>query len=128
VLSGDHIPPGLENIVGERLAFLNMTRQFLATPELMCFPPEQVVLEIPADLAIDDEIRGAIYALKARDYTIALDDFSSDSLHAPLLPIADVVKLDAHTMNDEQLDQELLHLASRDLLLHGQAGGNSPTP
>ena len=97
---------GLENIVGHQLAFLNMTRQFLITPELLCFPPEQVVLEIPSDLSIDDEIRGAIYALKAKDYTIALDDFCSDSLHAPLLPIADVVKLDAHTMTDEQLDQE----------------------
>ena len=108
---------GLENIVGHRLAFLNMTRQFLVTPDLLCFPPEQVVLELPSEMSIDDEIRNAIYALKAKDYTISLDDFSADSLHTSLLPIADVVKLDASVLSDEQLEEELLQLRSRDLML-----------
>ena len=63
---------------------------------------EQVVLELPSELPIDDEIRNAIYSLKAKDYTISLDDFTSDSLHTSLLPIADVVKLDAFVLNDER--------------------------
>jgi EAL and modified HD-GYP domain-containing signal transduction protein len=108
---------GLENIVGHRLAFLNMTRQFLVTPDLMCFPPEQVVLELPSELPIDDEIRNAVFALKAKDYTISLDDYTSESLHTSLLPIADVVKLDAYVLSDEQMEEELLQLRSRDLML-----------
>lgn len=108
---------GLENIVGHRLAFLNMTRHFLVTPDLMCFPPEQVVLELPSEMPIDEEMRKAIYALKAKDYTISLDDYSADSLHTSLLPIADVVKLDASVLSDEQLEQELEQLSSRDLML-----------
>ena len=108
---------GLENIVGHRLAFLNMTQQFLITPELMCFPPEQVVLEIPEDVEIDDNVVSAVKNLHDKGYTIALDGFQAGSAHERLLDSADVVKLDALGRDDQQLKADLAKLSSRDMLL-----------
>ncbi|MDH3712268.1 MAG: HDOD domain-containing protein [Gammaproteobacteria bacterium] len=117
VIMNAFVEIGLENIVGHRLAFINMTRQFLLTPELMCFPPEQVVLEIPEEAGADDEIRAAVSRLKVLGYTIALDGYHSAAPHAPLYPFTDIVKLDAHALDEATLRAELDKLAGQDVMV-----------
>ncbi len=108
---------GLENIVGHRLAFINMTEQFLVTPELMCFPPEQVVVELPEEVRPTPEVQAALERLKGEGYTVALNGYRHDLPLAELLPFADIVKLDALELDDETLAAELATLEGRDLML-----------
>lgn len=117
VIMNAFVEIGLENIVGHRLAFINMTRQFLVTPELMCFPPEQVVLEIHEEAGADDEIRAAVNRLKVLGYTLALDGYHSAAAHAPLYPFADIVKLDAAALDEATLRAELDKLAGQDIMV-----------
>ncbi len=117
VIMNAFVEIGLDNVVGHRLAFINMTRQFLLTPELMCFPPEQVVLEIRDDVGVDDEIRSAVNRLKVQGYTIALDGYRSDAAHAPLFPFSDIVKLDARALDEHARDTELRKLAGQDVMI-----------
>ncbi|MDH3451956.1 MAG: HDOD domain-containing protein [Gammaproteobacteria bacterium] len=117
VIMNAFVEIGLDNIVGHRLAFINMTRQFLVTPELMCFPPEQVVLEIPGEVGADDEIRAAVNRLKVQGYTIALDGYHSAAPHAPLYPFTDIVKLDADDLDEATLRGELEKLAEQDVMV-----------
>jgi len=117
VIMNAFVEIGLENIVGHRLAFLNMTRQFLVTPELMCIPPEQVVLEIPESAGADDEIRNAVNRLKVLGYSIALDSYHSSAAHAPLFPLAEIVKLDAQALDEATLRSELEKLAEPDVMI-----------
>lgn len=108
---------GLENIVGRRLAFINMTEQFLDTPELTCFPPDQVVLDVPEDIPATPEVHAALQRLKGDGYKVALDGYRSNTPLGQLLPYADAVKLDALELDDDTLRAELATLQQRELML-----------
>ncbi len=45
---------GLENLVGDRLAFINFTRRFLMDERLLPLDKSQIVLEVLEDIEPDD--------------------------------------------------------------------------
>ena len=47
---------GLERLVGDNRAFINVTRDFLIDQRAMSLPPERVVLEILEDVQIDAKL------------------------------------------------------------------------
>jgi c-di-GMP-related signal transduction protein len=85
---------GLADIVGDKLCFVNVTRDFIVGELPLPFGPEQTVLEVLESVAIDDAVMQGVARLKDLGYRIALDDFLPGSPHARLLPLATVVKLD----------------------------------
>jgi EAL and modified HD-GYP domain-containing signal transduction protein len=85
---------GLDEVVGDRTCFINMTREFLVGELPLPFGPEQVVLEVLETVIIDDAVVEGISALVAAGYRIALDDFEWGSGHERLIPMASYVKLD----------------------------------
>ncbi len=85
---------GLDALVGDRLAFVNLTRNLLLSGELSCLPPNRVVLEILEDIEPDREILQAIEKLSGEGYTIALDDFVFSPSLEPLVRLADIVKVE----------------------------------
>jgi c-di-GMP-related signal transduction protein len=85
---------GIQEVAGDRLCFINLTREFLAGQLPLPFGPEQVVLEVLETVEIDDEVIAGITALAERGYRIALDDFVWGSGHERLFGLASYVKLD----------------------------------
>jgi EAL and modified HD-GYP domain-containing signal transduction protein len=85
---------GLEEIVGDRLCLLNMTREFLVGELPLPFEPDQVVLEVLETVEIDEEVVAGVAALARRGFRIALDDFVFGTGHERLLGLASYVKLD----------------------------------
>jgi EAL and modified HD-GYP domain-containing signal transduction protein len=85
---------GLEQIVGDRLCLLNMTREFLVGELPLPFEPDQVVLEVLETVEIDDEVIAGVADLAGRGFRIALDDFVFGTGHERLLGLASYVKLD----------------------------------
>ena len=85
---------GLDRVVGERLAFLNLTRGFIIGEYPLPVPQERVVLEVLEDVLPDPEVLAGLRRLKDLGYSIALDDFVFSESHRPLLPLADIVKVD----------------------------------
>ena len=86
---------GIENIAGEKLAFINLTNRFLEDPEILAFlPAERVVLEILETIEVNDAVINGIKKLKQGGYTIALDDFILSEEFAPLVPLVDIIKYD----------------------------------
>jgi len=85
---------GLDEVVGDRTCFVNMTREFLVGELPLPFAPEQVVLEVLETVIVDDAVVDGVAALVARGYQIALDDFAWGSGHERLIPLASYVKLD----------------------------------
>jgi EAL and modified HD-GYP domain-containing signal transduction protein len=83
-----------DQLLGGRLGFVNLTRAFIVGDLPVPFPPASAVLEVLETIAIDDEvIRGARMRL-AEGHRLALDDFVWTPEAAPLLDLADIVKLD----------------------------------
>jgi c-di-GMP-related signal transduction protein len=85
---------GIDEVVGDRMCFINMTREFLTGELMMPFAPENVVLEVLETITVDDEVVAGVTALVAAGYRIALDDFILGTGHERLLTLASYVKID----------------------------------
>ncbi|MEV6597700.1 HDOD domain-containing protein [Actinoplanes sp. NPDC051346] len=95
---------GIDEVVGDRTCFINMTREFLTGELTLPFGPEHVVLEVLETVDVDDEVVAGVTALAAQGYRIALDDFVWGSGHEQLLPLADFVKVDLLAADPGHLD------------------------
>jgi len=85
---------GLDQLVGTKLCFINLTRDFLTGDLPLPFPPGMAVLEVLEDVEIDDEVVAGITALADQGYQIALDDFVWGLGHELLLDLVQYVKID----------------------------------
>jgi c-di-GMP phosphodiesterase len=96
---------GLDAIVGDKLAFINFTRDFLVKDDYVKllteirqenFDPRKVVLEILEDISLDNELFIALNKFKEKQFIIALDDVSSLQQIAPILDkgLVDLIKID----------------------------------
>jgi EAL and modified HD-GYP domain-containing signal transduction protein len=96
---------GLASIVGDKLAFINFTRDFLVKDDLIQlltgiqkenYHPEQLVLEILENIVLDEELFKNLEKFKKHGFKIALDDVASYQQIAKILPtgLADIVKVD----------------------------------
>jgi len=85
---------GIQSLTGGRRAFVNFTRNLLTQEYATFLAPEKSVIEILEDVEPDSAVVDACKFLKQKGYLIALDDFPLDGRLAPLVPFADIVKVD----------------------------------
>ncbi len=102
---------GLENIVGNLPAYINLTRSFITDPTAIPFAKENIVLEILEEVSIDNEVSNAIKSLHERGFTLALDDYIFDQRHSDILNYIDIIKIDILDLNNEQLQNEVKKLS-----------------
>lgn len=85
---------GLEKITAGHPMFINCPRDFLMRDYISLFPPKSVVVEILETIKPDEEVYDACRRLKHAGYNIALDDFVDSPDWAPLVALADIIKVD----------------------------------
>ena len=100
---------GLEKLVGNKLAFINLTAKFLFTENALPIPPQQVVVEVLEDIPVNAQLIQAVTRLKSEGFTIALDDYIYNPAHKPLVALADIIKID------------IMQLSRADLIRHAVA-------
>src|SRR5213593_584162 len=103
----------LERVVGPHQAWINVTRRFILDGLADALPPKRVTLELLEGQQLDDELFDALARLRDRGYTIALDDFTYTAACEPLLPLADVVKIDVMALGVKGAANELARLRGR---------------
>jgi EAL and modified HD-GYP domain-containing signal transduction protein len=85
---------GLEALTLGRPAFLRMTPAQLATAAVrQAFPSGQVVVEVP-NRGTEGDRADECRAIKGQGYAVALDDFRLDATTAPLVSLANYIKVD----------------------------------
>ncbi|MBI5878039.1 MAG: HDOD domain-containing protein [Chloroflexi bacterium] len=94
---------GLDTLVGGKKAYVNITRNFFNGTYPIPMPPAFVTLEVMEDTARDLVLYENLIALAGQGYQIALDDVIDIEQAAPLLSIADVVKIDIMGVERRQL-------------------------
>ncbi|MHC4894435.1 MAG: EAL and HDOD domain-containing protein, partial [Planctomycetota bacterium] len=106
---------GLQQLVGERFAFVNFTEGFLTGR--LAFPRglDQLVVEVLEDVPATDEVMRGLAELREQGHLIALDDFVPGGKHMRLLPCADLVKLDFRALDEQRFVQIAKSLKSRGL-------------
>jgi EAL and modified HD-GYP domain-containing signal transduction protein len=108
---------GLDNVVGERLAWINVSRDFLLGSLARALPRGRVVLELLEDQIVDDGLIAALEDHRAHGYKIALDDFSWSDERARLLDHVDIVKVDLLGRAPEAVADDVGRLSGYDCTL-----------
>lgn len=94
---------GLQNVLGEKLGFLNITSGVLHSEMLELLPIEQSVLEILENIELNDNVRLRCNELKSLGFRIALDDHIYDPQHAAFYKMVDIVKVDIMATDPAEL-------------------------
>jgi c-di-GMP phosphodiesterase len=100
---------GLDRLTAGLPAFVNCTSDSLIAQLVDVLPPALTVLEIVETVEPTPELIAACSRLKAAGYRIALDDFSWKPKLAPLVELADYIKVNFFR-TDAAGRQELLKL------------------
>ncbi len=98
---------GLERLVGNKPAFLNLTRSFFTDGTAFSLPKDRVVLEVLEDILFDEEVIRCVRALIEQGYRLALDDYVYHAHHAEVLDLVQIVKIDLTGITPEQLGAQV---------------------
>ncbi len=102
---------GLDTLVGDRRAFINMPREFLLGEYPLPEIKQQVVIEILEHVKPDADVLDALRSLKQQGYTLALDDYVFEEHLEPFLELADIIKIDIMASGVDTLADRVSELA-----------------
>jgi EAL and modified HD-GYP domain-containing signal transduction protein len=94
---------GLENLVGSKPAFINITGDFFSGQYPLPMSHEQVIFELLESIVPDAGVIAGVRRLVEQGYRIALDDYLLQHDTVPLLELASFVKLDVLAMSHDEL-------------------------
>ncbi len=98
---------GLERLVGDKRAFVNLTRRFFTELPPLPFDKDRVVLEVLEDIEVDESFVKSIRQLAKQDYTLALDDYTFEPHWDPVLPWMKMVKVDLMAVDWDTIERGL---------------------
>ena len=104
---------GLENILSDKRAFINFTRDLLLDDLASVLSPETTVIEILETVEPDIAVVEACQKLKSQGYTLALDDFVCHERFEPLTRMADIIKVDFRSTDAAQQESLVLQFGRR---------------
>lgn len=86
---------GVENALGPYKGFINCDESLLLSDMLEALPCDKIVLEVLETVEVTPQIVERCKELKARGFTLALDDFVKyEDKFKPLLDLVEIVKVD----------------------------------
>lgn len=103
---------GLERLVGQHKAFINLTHDHILNMSELPYPEmkDKLVLEILEDVKADKNIIKAVTKLVNDGYTVALDDFIYHESLQPLIDISHIIKIDLMAITRDELKQYVAKL------------------
>jgi EAL and modified HD-GYP domain-containing signal transduction protein len=108
---------GLEHLVGQTRAWINVTPEFLRLDLARTLPPDRVVLELHGAPFLDQAMLDQILELRTAGYVLALDQFRYTPGLEPLLKMVHFVKLDMRELGPRELARQALKLTPYGLTL-----------
>lgn len=85
---------GFDVLCDGQRAFINCTRELLLKDGITLLPSSQTVVEVLESVEPDDLVIAACERLKIAGYSIALDDYVASDRREPMVPLADIIKVD----------------------------------
>jgi EAL and modified HD-GYP domain-containing signal transduction protein len=99
VMANTFTKAGLNTLVGNKIAFINMTQEFLNNNYVSLLPPNRTIIEILENVRINEVLDKKLQELRLNGYQFALDDMTClDDKFNFLSSFLSFVKIDiAHT-------------------------------
>jgi EAL and modified HD-GYP domain-containing signal transduction protein len=108
---------GMEQVVGDQLAFVNADEDVLMSDFVRFLPPHKVILEILETVKPTQQLRARVAELKQLGFKFALDDVVEHSADvAQLVDLVDVVKVDLQAIDRANLPKLAASLNHKKLL------------
>jgi EAL and modified HD-GYP domain-containing signal transduction protein len=85
--------------LGEKLAFINVNAEMLASELLELMPPEKTVLEVLRHVEVNDAVIARCQELKKLKFKIALDNPQLSNAPDALAKVADFIKIDFQSVD-----------------------------
>src|SRR5438552_18010410 len=101
---------GLQEVVGQQLAFINFGRNLIMANYCESLPSERVVIELLESVEPDDALVKRLAQLRSAGYRIALDDFICADPYYRLLEFAHFVKLDVMACDQSMVERSVATL------------------
>lgn len=98
---------GIERLTSKSLALISLSEHFLKSDYVLPLPVDQVILKIPAQLQISDEILAGILRLHKQGYKLALENYLQHPALQPLAKLAEIVVINIDELQATQLEQHL---------------------
>ncbi len=108
---------GVDQLVGDKLAFCNADRGVLLGQTPVTLPPHRTVIEVVETVAIDAEVVKGCQELVGRGFQLALDDFVWVEGAEELLDLASVVKIDVLAQTRDEVVELARRCRAHDVLL-----------
>ena len=94
LIEGSQLSLGLEEMTGDKPAFINFTLETLVKGYAKTLATNEVVVEILETVQPGKRLLAAVKELKELGYTIALDDYKHASVWRHFYPYVDIIKID----------------------------------
>lgn len=108
---------GLDELVGNNLAFINFPYDLLTNDITQLLPPDRVVIEVLEDVNVDKGLIDGLSNLRSRGFKIALDDFVFETQWIPVIKQASIIKIDVVALSVEEVKKHVELLKSYDVKL-----------
>ncbi|MDD3324850.1 MAG: EAL domain-containing protein [Sulfurospirillaceae bacterium] len=112
---------GINTLVDDSYAFVNVDHEFLMDQLIFSIPKERFVLEILEDTRVDEKTVARIKELKDAGFKLALDDAHCNANYTdkfcPLFPYLDFIKVDVLQNNKENADKYFEFLKEYDFTI-----------
>lgn len=100
----------LNDLVCKRNAVINVTREIIQTIGDLPLPATQIILDLPDNITIDDDLIVKLKALQKTGYRISAGGLEKLKYLQPVLEFADIFRIDVHHIKDDQLDKVIRFL------------------
>lgn len=96
---------GIENLTGNKPAFINFTENLINLEIATIIPKESVVIEVLETVEANQTTIETCRRLKSMGYALALDDFVYKPEYEPLIALADIIKIDFTISSRREIEQ-----------------------
>ena len=100
----------LNELVCKRNVVINVTREIIETIGDLPLPANQITLDLPDNITIDDSLIAKLKALKTTGYGISVGGLDKLKSLQPVLEFADIFRIDVHHIESNQLDKVISFL------------------
>ncbi|WIM06935.1 MAG: EAL domain-containing protein [Candidatus Nitricoxidivorans perseverans] len=109
---------GIDQALGPYKGFINCDEELLLSDIIEILPTDKIVLEVLETVEVTPPIVGRCRELKARGFTLALDDFVNyEEKWRPLLDLVEIVKVDIMPLDTASLARTTVALRRWPLML-----------
>ena len=102
---------GIEDVVGDAKAFINVDKELLLDDILLSIPKDRFIIELLEHIIVDDAVINRLKELKELGYTFGLDDAHCDDdfikNFSPIFPLIDILKLDVSLIVKSRLEERM---------------------